>query len=150
MKNPQGTIVEFIRDAGGARAIVEVETAAACARCASGRGCGAGIMSGRAGSTRIEVSIAPGLELAEGDVVDIELAPGNILRAALLVYGLPLAGAIFGAALAFLNALGDGGAAALAIAGLFAGALVSRSRLESASCLARFTPAVSRRIASEP
>ena len=150
MKNPQGTIVEIVRDAGGVRAVVEVETAAVCARCASGRGCGAGLMSGRSGKRRIEVSIAPGLELADGDGVGIELAPGNVLRAALLVYGLPLAGAICGAALAFLNALGDGAAAALAIAGLFAGALVSRHRLASASCLARFTPAVSRRIVSEP
>jgi sigma-E factor negative regulatory protein RseC len=149
MKNPQGTIVELVRDAGGARAIVEVE-AAVCARCASGRGCGAGVMSGRTGRRRIELLIAPGHELAEGDVVGIELAPGNVLRAASLVYGLPLAGAICGAALAFLNALGDGGAAALAIAGLFAGALVSRSRLESTSCLARFTPVVSRRAAPEP
>lgn len=147
MKNPQGTIVEIVKDDGGVRAIVEIEATAVCARCASGRGCGAGLMSGRTGKRRIAVPIGPDLELADGDVVGIELAPGNVLRAALLVYGLPLAGAVCGAALAYLNGLGDGGAAAVAIAGLIAGGLVSRRRLQSDACLARFTPAISRRLA---
>lgn len=149
MKDPQGTVIEIVRDTGGARAIVEIEAAAVCARCASGRGCGAGIMSGRAGTRRIEVSIEQDLDLADGDVVGIELAPGNVLRAALLVYGLPLAGAICGAALAYMNGLGDGGAAAIAIAGLCAGALISRLRLGSESCLTRFTPTISHRTASD-
>lgn len=149
MNNPQGTIVAIVRDAGGARAIVEVEAAAVCARCAAGRGCGAGTFSSRAGNTRLEVALGPDLELVEGDAVGIEMAPGNVLRAALIVYGLPLAGAACGAALAYLNALGDGGAAALAIAGLCAGALISRRRLRGDACLARFTPAISRCVAPD-
>jgi sigma-E factor negative regulatory protein RseC len=149
MNNPQGTVVSIIRESGIARAIVVVDAEAACARCASGRGCGAGILSGRAGKRRLELAVGPDLELAEGDVVAIELAPGNVLRAALIVYGLPLAGAIIGAALAYANALGDGGAAAMAISGLAGGALISRFWLGDDSCHARFTPSISRRIAPD-
>ena len=149
MNNPQGTVVSIIRDSGGARAVVEVEAEAVCARCASGRGCGAGVLSGRKGNRRLELAVGPELNLAEGDVVGIELAPGNVLRAALIVYGLPLAGAIGGAALAYANALGDGGAAVMAIGGLVGGALISRFRLGNDSCLARFTPSISRRVAPD-
>ena len=148
MDNPQGTIVTVIRDAAGARAIVDVDADAVCARCASGRGCGAGILSGRAAGRRLEVMIEPGLELAAGDVVGIELAPRHVLKAALIVYGLPLAGAVGAAALAYLAALGDGGAALMAIGGLCAGAMIGRYRLRYDACLARFTPTVTRRVAT--
>lgn len=143
MNRPQGTIVAINRDAGGARAVVEVEARAVCARCAAGRGCGAGILSGRSGYRRLDVTVREDAGLSEGDVVSIELAPGSVLRAALIVYGMPLAGAIAGAMLAYLTTLGDGGAAALAISGLFAGAMISRRRLGRETCLARFTPTVS-------
>ena len=144
MTNPQGTIVEIIRDDRGVRAIVAVEAAAVCARCASGRGCGAGIFAARQGVRRLEVAVAGGSPLAAGDVVSIELAPGNVLRAALLVYGLPLAAAAVGAALAYALAMGDAAAAATALAGLAAGALAGRRRLRDDACLARFTPTLSR------
>ena len=75
----------------------------------------------------------------------IELAPGNVLRAALLVYGLPLAGAAAGAAAAYAFALGDAGAAATALVGLAAGAMAGRRRLRDDACAARFTPTLSRR-----
>lgn len=146
MNDPQGTIVAITRTAAGVRAIVDVEAGVACARCASGRGCGAGVLSGRARNSRLEVLVDPDLELAEGDVVGIELPSRDVLGAALTVYGLPLAGAIFGAAFAYLATLGDGGSAALAIGGLCLGVIISRRRLRDASCLARFTPTVSRRV----
>ena len=50
------------------------------------------------------------------------------------------------ALLAYLLALGDGGAAAMAAGGLLGGAMISRYRLRSGSCLARFTPTVSRQV----
>lgn len=144
MTNPQGTIVEITRDGHGPRAIVAVEAGAVCARCASGRGCGAGVFAPRQGVRHLEVAVAAGSDLAAGDVVSIELAPGNVLRAALLVYGLPLAGAAAGASLAFAFALGDAGAAAMALAGLAAGAVAGRRRLRNDACLARFTPRLAR------
>jgi len=148
MNDPQGTIVEIIRDRRGVRAIVTVEAAAVCARCASGRGCGAGIFAVRQGLRRLDVAIEAGGDLAEGDVVSIRLAPGNVLRAALLVYGLPLAGAAAGAALAYAFALGDAGAAVAALGGLAAGVATGRRRLRDDSCLARLTPTLSRHVAA--
>lgn len=144
MTDPQGTIVEIIRDGRGTRAVVEVEAAAICARCAAGRGCGAGLFAGRQGTRRLELGIAGNPGLVEGTVVALELAPANVLRAALIVYGLPLAGAAIGAALAYALTLGDAGAAAMALLGLCVGALASRQRLGSESCLARFTPSIAR------
>jgi positive regulator of sigma E activity len=145
MKDPQGTIVEIVRDAGGVTAIVDVDAETVCARCASGRGCGAGIFSTRPGSRRLEIAVDEDLFLTEGDVVDVRLAPRNVLLAALLVYGLPLAGATAAAALALVFSLGDAGAAAMALGGLLAGALIGQRRLRDTACLARFTPSVSRR-----
>ena len=146
MTDPQGTIVQIIRDGRGARAIVDVETAVACARCAAGRGCGAGLFAGRPGTRRLELAIAVDQGFEEGDVVALELAPGNVLRAALIVYGLPMAGAAIGAALAYMLALGDAVAAVTALVGLCAGALAGRQRLASESCLARFTPTLARAV----
>jgi sigma-E factor negative regulatory protein RseC len=146
MKDPQGTVVAVIRDSGGTRAIVDVEAGLVCARCAAGRGCGAGILSARPGNRCVEATVEQDLELGEGDVVSISLAHGSVLRAALLVYGLPLAGAAGAALLAYLLALGDGGAAAMAIGGLLGGAMIGRYRLKTGACLERFTPTVSRRV----
>ena len=142
MTDPQGTIVEIIRDHRGVRALVDVEAAAVCARCAAGRGCGAGVFPARQRFRRLDVALPEGLDLAAGDVVGIELAPGKVLRAALMAYGLPLAGAAGAAALAYALSLGDAGAAAFAIGGLLAGALAGRRRLGDDACLARYTPTI--------
>ena len=147
MDDPQGTIVEFVRDSNGTRAVVEVDAGVACPRCAAGRGCGAGVLFDAARQRRVEAWITPGLELSEGDSVRIELAGSSVLKAALLVYGLPLAGAAIAAATAYVLGLGDPGAATLAIVGLAAGFIVGRRRLDRQTCLSTFTPVISRRIA---
>lgn len=149
MQDPQGTVVAVVRDSGATRAIVEVEAGFVCARCAAGRGCGAGILSGRPGNRRLEAMVENDLELAAGDVVNISLAHGSLLRATIFVYGLPLAGAAGAALLGHLLALGDGGAAAMAVGGLFGGAAISRNRLRAGSCLARFVPTVSRHVTQD-
>lgn len=150
MTDPQGTIVEITRDHRGVRALVDVEAAAVCARCAAGRGCGAGVFPARQGFRRLDVALPEGLDLAAGDVVSIELAPGSVLRAALIVYGMPLAGAAAAAVLAYALSMGDSGAAAFAAAGLLAGALVGRRRLRDDACLARLTPTIARPAAAGP
>ena len=144
MTYPKGTIVEIIRDSRGVRAVVDVQADAVCARCAAGRGCGAGVFGSRRGTRRLVVPVDEGSGLVAGDTVCLELAPGNVLAAALVVYGIPLAGAAAGAALAFGLGLGDAGAALMALGGLCAGALAGRRRLQRADCLARFTPTVAR------
>ena len=152
MDDPTGKIVAFVRDSdgdsNGVRVIVEVDVREACPRCAAGRGCGAGIFTGRQKSRRVEALIAAGLDVNEGDTVRIKLEPSNILRAAAIVYGLPLSGAAVAAAIAYLAGFGDAVAAALAIVGLFAGLYAGRRQLDRQACLAQFTPTVSSRVNS--
>ena len=94
MDNPTGTIHSLVADVHGARAIVEVDLSTACPRCAAGKGCGAGLLVGSSRLRQVEAAIGPGMVLAEGDSVEISLASSNLLQAALIVYGLPLFGAI--------------------------------------------------------
>ena len=138
MQSQQGTVVSLETGADGQRAIVEVDMAQACPRCASGKGCGAGL--GLTQSRRVEAHVPAGADLDTGDTVSLSLAPNNVLRAAALVYGLPLASAAAGAGFAYVIGLGDAGAALAALSGLFAGLVVAKRRLRG--CLRDFTPQV--------
>ena len=130
----------------GARAVVAVEVAAACPRCAAGKGCGAGLLTGNGGERQIEASVRDGLSLATDDIVEIALAPDNLLHAAIIVYGLPMLGAAIGAVIAFGLSLGDAAAAIAALLGLGCGLAISRWRLQQESCLSRFVPTIERRV----
>lgn len=146
MDNPQGRIQSLSGSERDVRAIVGIDVAVACPRCASGKGCGAGLFADSGRERRVEATVRPGLQLAEGDLVEVVLAPHNLLRAALIVYGLPMAGAIVGAALAYALALGDIAAASAALAGLALGLLLGRRRLRQHDCLSRFVPTVDKRL----
>lgn len=132
----------------GARAIVSVAAETACQRCAAGKGCGAGLITGAGGDRRVEATIRPGLDIAENDIVEISLAPDNLLRAAAIVYGLPMLGAVAAAAIAYAFSLGDAAAALAALGGLACGLAVSRWRLQQTSCLRRFVPSVQARLSA--
>ncbi len=138
MQTQQGTVIALEAGAAGRRALVEVDIAAICPRCAAGKGCGAGL--GMLRSRRVEALVPAGADIDAGDVVNITLAPNNVLRAAVIVYGWPLAAAAAAAALAYLAALGDAGAAVAAISGLGAGIWLAKRRLRG--CLRDFTPQV--------
>ena len=142
METPTGTIVSITDRVGGARAVIEVDVAAVCPRCAAGRGCGAGILGAARGIRRVEVAIDPGSRLSEGDEVQLTLTPDSILRASVIVYGVPLLGAVIGAAVAYGFSLGDLGAATAALGGLGAGLMFSRQRLNRSECLREFMPTV--------
>jgi len=140
--------VSLVDSTDGVRVVVDVELAAACPRCASGKGCGAGFLSTGGGSGQpVEASVPRDLDLCEGDVVEISLAPDSLLQAAMIVYGLPMLGAILGAALAYGFSFGDAAAALAALIGLAAGLMVGRLRLRQSSCMRRFVPVVERRVA---
>jgi len=124
------------------RAVVGIDVAAACPRCAAGKGCGAGLLADAGRQRQVEATVIEGLQLHEGDLVEVALAPDNLLRAALIVYGLPMAGAILAALLAYALSLGDVGAAAAALAGLTLGLLLGRWRLRREACLSRFVPVI--------
>lgn len=148
MDSPRGRILSIERDVAPPRAIVEVARSQGCARCAAGKGCGAGLTGNDSRPRRVEALVAAGLEINEGDEVSIELAPHNVLRAATIVYGLPLGGAVIGAAGAYLAGAGDLGAAFAALAGAGTGLLEGYRRLRQAKCLQRFTPVITGRVAS--
>jgi len=145
MEKTRGRILSIFP--GGTRATVEVDTATFCARCASGKGCGAGIFGSYRGPRQLEAPIVNRSELKAGDEVQIELAPQSILRAAWIVYGVPLAGALSAAGMAYAAEMTDGKSLLVIMAGLLAGGLISRHWLRRSDCLRRFTPVITQRLA---
>ena len=130
------------------RVVVEVESVVVCERCESGKGCGAGLLGHRSGDKRVEATVAENLEVQNGDLVSIVLEPRNVLRAATIVYGYPLTGAVLAAFVAYAAELGDIAAALAALSGLAAGILVARMRLQNTRCLRDFTPIVVDRLSA--
>lgn len=146
MDSPRGQILSVHPDAEPPFAVVEIAAAPGCARCASGKGCGAGLLAGDERPRSVDALIAHGLAVREGDSVCIQLAPKNLLRAALIVYGLPLAGAITAAAMAYLLGASDPAAVAMVLVGAGLGLLIGRLRLRQTRCLRDFTPTVTERL----
>ena len=97
MQIPHGQIVSVSADPGSRQVVVEVESALICERCESGKGCGAGLLGMQAGNRRVAATVVENLLVRNGDRVSIVLEPQNVLRAAIIVYGYPLAGGVFGA-----------------------------------------------------
>ncbi len=143
MDNPTGRIVSLVDSRNGARAVVEVDAAAACPRCAAGKGCGAGLLQS-GGRRQIEVDVPDGITPHVDAEVEVSLAPRNLLQAAATVYGFPLTGGLAGAAFAYALALGDAAAAVATLLGLGLGLVVSRWRLRQGPCLRSFTPTIER------
>jgi sigma-E factor negative regulatory protein RseC len=133
-------------------ATVRVESAAACARCAEGRGCGAAMSFGHRALRDIDVVVPAGLTLHVGERVRLNLAPARILHAAWLVYGMPLAGMVLAVAVgAFVAApagaiagavAGDLTIAVFASGGLAGGFLWGRRCLRRTACWRQFIPSV--------
>lgn len=142
MDLPVGRIVSV----ADGRATVSVDRAFGCARCAAGRGCGAGLLAVQ--SRLIDVRLVAGLALRPGDEVRLALAPSSLLRAALLAYGLPLAGLVTALGIAWYlkQSLADRPAVALAAVGLVAGLLVGRHFLNRDGCLRNLVPTISERL----
>ena len=143
MESPVGRIVSI----ADGQATVSVDAAEVCARCAAGKGCGAGLLTGSKRTRLIEVQLSPGIETAVGDEVKLSLAPSHLLRAAIFAYGLPLAGIVIALALASImnQALDDQMAIALAISGLVIGGLLGRHFLNKDACLKNLVPTIAER-----
>jgi len=146
MQNPHGQIVSMSGDRHHRQVVVEVESVTVCDRCESGKGCGAGLLGKRAGTRCLDASVAENLDLGVGDLVSVALLPRNVLRAAAIVYGYPLSGAVSAAVAAHAAGLGDIAAALVALCGLVAGVLLARVQLRNAGCLRDFTPVVVERL----
>jgi positive regulator of sigma E activity len=122
--------------------VVEIDSVVVCERCESGKGCGAGLLGQQLGELRVEAVVAEKLDVRNGDLVSIMLEPRNVLRAAIIVYGYPLTGAVLAAFVAYSVGLGDIAAALAALSGLVAGILIAKIRLQNTRCLREFTPIV--------
>jgi sigma-E factor negative regulatory protein RseC len=146
MQQPEGRVLSVDASVEPAKCVVEVAASFRCTRCAAGKGCGAGLLAGDAESRRVDAHVASPLALQAGDRVQLELTADNLLRAAALVYGVPLVGALVGAANAWWFGAGDAVAALSAIAGATAGAAIVRLRLRRGSCLQQCTPLVTARL----
>lgn len=146
MQQPEGRVLAIDASVEPAHAVVEVAASFVCARCAAGKGCGAGLLAGDAGPRRVDALVPRQLKLQTGDRVRLQLAANSVLRAAALVYGLPLCGALVGASLAWWYGGGDAAAALCAIAGAAATAASNRLWLRRDDCLQQFTPLVTARL----
>lgn len=140
MDSPVGKIVA-IRSAS---VTVAVPRMAACPRCAAGKGCGAGLPAGTNRQAMLEVPLPETSEYHEGDHVVLALNPSCLLRATILVYGLPLLGMVLALATGALlsQPLTDGVAILWAGAGLFAGLMAGRRQLNRHECLKQFVPTI--------
>lgn len=150
MEKPRGRVITIEHAKPSPHALVEVDASVSCARCRAGKGCGAGLLGSNAGLRQVDALIGIGVDIREGDQVRIELAPASLLKASAIVYGLPLAGAVLGAAFAYFAGLGELIAAVTALGGIVTGMLIARIRLRAASCLQQFTPTIVERLPIGP
>lgn len=138
MESAEGRISSIDGDV----ATVVVAAPLACARCAAGKGCGAGLLASTGGPKTLSVRMPAGVRLQVDDVVRLSIAPRHLLRAATLAYGLPLAGALGALAIAWIARadIGDAAGVVVALAGLVAGHLAGRWLLQRDAACEHFLP----------
>lgn len=141
MEQARGFITAIHED----RITIEVNTASFCARCSTGKGCGAGLLGADRGPRQVDVQPPDNARFDEGDEVTLELAPQSLLRAALIVYGAPLLGVAVVSLGAFLLGWSDAVTVVVMLAAAVLGITVGRRRLRRANCLKQFTPVISGR-----
>ena len=110
----------------GQTVAVRLATAGSCARCARGEGCGFGFAAARAGEGRLVLARPPHYRPAPGDTVRVALEQRGLARAAVAVYGIPLAGLLAGSTAAALLGLGEPATVGLAFGGLAAALPLAR------------------------
>ena len=141
------TAIGRVESLRGETVTVIVDAPVACRRCASGKGCGAGLLGGSESTRRIDMTIPAGMRLAVGDPVSLSVSPRQLLRAAAIAYGIALAA--FLAATGLARIAGDGSndllAIAIAVSGLGAGILLSRRLLRQDGTCRHFVPIIEER-----
>jgi sigma-E factor negative regulatory protein RseC len=149
MDTPQGRIIELHEDADPPFAVVEVVSSLRCARCAAGKGCGAGLLGGEARVRRVDATIRDDLEVGAGDRVQIALDPADLLQGAFAAYGVPLLAFVVAAASAWLAGWSEPATVAAALVGMTIGIAAARTYLGRRRCLRGFTPVVVARLGSD-
>ena len=126
----------------GGMARVSVASPVACARCEAGRGCGGGLLGTGKAERQIDIRIPAGMSLKAGDQIRLVISSRQLLNAAVLAYGVPLAGLLMAAGVGWL-VTGDDRLSALAgAAGLIAGVWMSRWQVAAQSSCDRFVPLI--------
>jgi sigma-E factor negative regulatory protein RseC len=149
MDTPQGRIIELHENADPPLAVVEVVSSLRCARCAAGKGCGAGMLGGEARARRVDATIRDSLEVGPGDRVQIALDPAELLQAAFVAYGVPLLAFVVAAASAWLAGWNEPATVVAALVGVVIGVAAARTYLARRRCLRGFTPVVIARLGSK-
>lgn len=104
---------------------VESPRQSACGSCVSKGHCGTGLLGDALTGARVSrIAVRNTLDAQVGDEVVLGLPEDGVVRASLLLYGLPLAGLVVGMGLA--QSAGDGWALLAGLAGLGAGLLLLR------------------------
>jgi positive regulator of sigma E activity len=128
--------------------VVEVASAPRCPRCAAGKGCGAGLLDGESAPRHVNALLPGDLELHRGDRVWLELAPEDLLQAALTAYGTPLLAMLLAGGAAYFAGLDDLYAVVTTLLGAGIGIAVARVRLRRGGCLQRMMPRVAGRLST--
>jgi sigma-E factor negative regulatory protein RseC len=105
----------------GNRVELELQRSSACDHCELNQGCGTGALGRLLGRRSRPLVIETDKDCEPGDRVMLELPESALVRASLLLYGLPLFGLVFGGLLAALLALAEWLVVGIALLGLFAG-----------------------------
>ena len=123
---------------------VSVDRGIICSRCAAGKGCGAGLIGTSSKTITLSIPLAGNTDLREGDEVRLTMEPIHLMRASLMVYGLPLVGAVAALSAAWLisGPMSDGESILVAAAGLLIGLGIGRYQLNRDECLAQFVPRI--------
>lgn len=115
------TEIALVKQRDGRRVELELLRGGACDQCELNKGCGTGALSRLIGRRPRPLVIDSEHDCKPGDQVVVELPEAALVRASLLLYGLPLLGLLVGAVLAASLALPDFVVAAIALCGLFGG-----------------------------
>ena len=100
---------------------LELQRSSACDHCELNQGCGTGALGRLLGRRSRPLVIETDKDCEPGDRVLLELPESALVRASLLLYGLPLFGLVFGGLLAALLGLAEWLVVGIALLGLFAG-----------------------------
>jgi len=105
----------------GDRVELELQRSSACDHCELNQGCGTGALSRLLGRRSRPLVIQTDRDCKPGDRVLLELPESALVRASLLLYGLPLLGLVLGGLLAALLAVPEWLVVVIALLGLFFG-----------------------------
>ena len=105
----------------GARVEVRLMRESVCGGCELGKGCGTGALGRLLGNRDRPLSIECSDPLEPGDRIELRLSESALVRASLVLYGLPLVVMLAAGLLAAVAGVGDLAVAAVAIAGLYLG-----------------------------